>query len=47
MANSFHHLSRGVLIRNGKLLVAHAIGQNNTFLPGGHIEFSERRRLHS
>lgn len=45
MANSFHHLSRGVLIRNGKLLVAHAIGQNNTFLPGGHIEFGESAKV--
>ena len=37
----FHHLARGIFIQNGKVLVAHAIGHQNTFLPGGHIEFGE------
>jgi 8-oxo-dGTP diphosphatase len=37
----FHHLARGILIQNNKVLLAHAIGHKNTFLPGGHIEFGE------
>ena len=27
--------------KDGKVLVAHAIGHRNTFLPGGHVEFGE------
>lgn len=38
---NFHHLARGIVIKNDKLLVVHAIGHKNTFLPGGHIEFGE------
>jgi 8-oxo-dGTP diphosphatase len=41
MEKPFHHLARGIFIRGNKLLVAHAIGHRNTFLPGGHIEFGE------
>lgn len=37
----FHHLARGVFIQNGNMLVAHAIGHRNTFLPSGHVEFGE------
>ena len=37
----FHHISRGIIVRENKVLVAHAIGYNNTFLPGGHVEFGE------
>ena len=37
----FHHLARGLFIKDGKVLVAHAIGHRNTFLPGGHVEFGE------
>ncbi|MUK87911.1 NUDIX domain-containing protein [Ornithinibacillus sp. L9] len=37
----FHHLARGILSKENKILVAHAIGYKNTFLPGGHIEFGE------
>ncbi len=38
----FHYLVRGVILVNGKVLLAHQIGANNTFLPGGHIELGER-----
>ena len=41
MGMQFHHLARGIFIKDGKILVAHAIGHRNTFLPGGHIEFGE------
>lgn len=37
----FHHLTRGIFIEDGKILVAHAIGHRNTFLPGGHVEIGE------
>jgi 8-oxo-dGTP diphosphatase len=40
----FHHLARAVLIKNSKVLLAKAIGNKNTFLPGGHIEFGESAR---
>jgi 8-oxo-dGTP diphosphatase len=41
MASNFHHMARGIIINNNKVLLAHAIGHNNSFLPGGHIEFGE------
>ncbi|MFS0672075.1 NUDIX domain-containing protein [Ornithinibacillus sp. 179-J 7C1 HS] len=41
MDNRFHHLARGIMIKGNKLLVARAKGYQNTFLPGGHIEFGE------
>ncbi|WP_036687790.1 NUDIX domain-containing protein [Paucisalibacillus globulus] len=41
MDRPFHHLARGIIIKNNTILVAHAIGHRNTFLPGGHIEFGE------
>jgi 8-oxo-dGTP diphosphatase len=41
----FHYLARGVILMNGKVLLAHQIGANNTFLPGGHIELGERAEL--
>ncbi|MCG7342664.1 NUDIX domain-containing protein [Sporosarcina sp. ACRSL] len=41
MDKKFHHLARGIFIKDGKILVARAIGHRNTFLPGGHIEFGE------
>ena len=41
MVSPFHHLVRGVITNNSKVLVAHALGYSNTFLPGGHIEFNE------
>jgi len=39
---TFHYLVRGVLIADGRVLVAREIGADNTFLPGGHIERGER-----
>ena len=41
MQQPFHHLARGIIVHEGKVLVAHALGHKNTFLPGGHIEFGE------
>jgi 8-oxo-dGTP diphosphatase len=41
MVPNFHHLARGIIIDGEKVLVAHAIGHKNTFLPGGHVEFGE------
>lgn len=41
MEKPFHHLARGIIIDEGKVLLAHAKGHKNTFLPGGHIEFGE------
>lgn len=41
MQNTFHHLARGIFIKDKKVLLAHAKGYTNTFLPGGHIEFGE------
>jgi 8-oxo-dGTP diphosphatase len=37
----FHHLVRGIFIKDHKVLLSKARGYNNTFLPGGHIEFGE------
>lgn len=34
-------LARGVIIRNGSILLAHSLGAGNTYLPGGHIEWGE------
>jgi len=41
MVSNIHHLARGIIISNDKVLLAHAIGHINTFLPVGHIEFGE------
>jgi hypothetical protein len=41
LQNPFHHLARGILIKDDKVLLAQARGNANTFLPGGHIEFGE------
>lgn len=38
---TFHHLARGVFIKDREVLLAKSIGYINTFLPGGHIEFGE------
>jgi len=38
---TFHYLVRGILLADGKVLVAHELGAANTFLPGGHIEHGE------
>jgi 8-oxo-dGTP diphosphatase len=37
----FHYLVRGVVFVDGQVLLAHQKGADNTFLPGGHIEFGE------
>ena len=37
----YHVLARGVILSNNHLLVAHCVGMDNTFLPGGHVEFHE------
>jgi 8-oxo-dGTP pyrophosphatase MutT (NUDIX family) len=41
LQNTFHHLARGICIKDNKVLLAQATGYTNTFLPGGHIEFGE------
>lgn len=47
-AAKYHVLARGVILVDDHLLVAHCIGMDNTFLPGGHVEFHEsiRTSLH-
>lgn len=40
----YHVLARGVILSDGFLLVAHCKGMDNTFLPGGHVEFRESMR---
>ncbi|KKO51232.1 NUDIX domain-containing protein [Paenibacillus sp. DMB20] len=40
----YHVLTRGVILADNHLLVAHCIGMDNTFLPGGHVEFRESIR---
>jgi len=37
----FHVLARGIIIDDGYILVAKLKNGNNTFLPGGHLEFNE------
>ena len=34
-------LVRGVCVKDGKLLMCHTKGADNTYLPGGHVEFGE------
>ena len=34
-------LARGVCVTDGKLLLCHTKGADNTYLPGGHVEFEE------
>lgn len=41
MEVKFHPLVRGILIQDGKVLIAHCKGSSNTFLPGGHISPGE------
>lgn len=38
---AIHLLGRVALISNGHILLAHGIGAENTFLPGGHVEYNE------
>lgn len=34
-------IARALILRHDEILLAHAKGQNNMFLPGGHVEFGE------
>jgi 8-oxo-dGTP diphosphatase len=34
-------IARALILRDDEILLAHAKGENNTFLPGGHVEFGE------
>jgi len=34
-------LARGVCVMDGQLLVCHTKGADNTYLPGGHVDFGE------
>jgi 8-oxo-dGTP diphosphatase len=38
----FHYLTRGVIFKDGKVLLAQQKGADHTFLPGGHIGMGER-----
>ena len=38
-------ISRGVCVKDGKLLLCRAKGGKSTYLPGGHIEFGETGRV--
>lgn len=42
---SIELLARGLIIRDGLVLLAHRKGAANTYLPGGHIERGEPARL--
>ena len=37
-------IARGVYVRGDSLLLCHSTGADNTFLPGGHVEFEEGAR---
>jgi 8-oxo-dGTP diphosphatase len=45
LQNQFHHLARGIFLKDNKVLLAQASGHTNTFLPGGHIEFGESAKV--
>ena len=34
-------LARGVCVSDGRILLCHTKGSENTYLPGGHVEFEE------
>jgi 8-oxo-dGTP pyrophosphatase MutT (NUDIX family) len=34
-------IARGACVKDGNLLLCHSKGAENTFLPGGHVEFQE------
>ena len=38
-------IARGVLVRDGKILLCKAKGGKSTYLPGGHIEFGETAKV--
>lgn len=37
----FHHVTRGIFIKENKLLLVRAAGYEQSFLPGGHVELGE------
>ncbi|HPG00268.1 MAG TPA: NUDIX domain-containing protein [Kiritimatiellia bacterium] len=37
-------VARGVMVRDGHVLVCHNLKKSNTFLPGGHVEWNESAR---
>jgi ADP-ribose pyrophosphatase YjhB (NUDIX family) len=39
--NNIHILARGIIMDSDYILVVRAKNANNTFLPGGHLEFNE------
>ncbi len=41
-ANKIEILARGICCKSGKVLLCHKKGAENTFLPGGHVEFMEK-----
>lgn len=42
---SIEVLSRALILRDDEILLAHAKRENNTFLPGGHVEFGEFTKI--
>ncbi|PJE64045.1 MAG: hypothetical protein COU90_04195 [Candidatus Ryanbacteria bacterium CG10_big_fil_rev_8_21_14_0_10_43_42] len=38
----FHYRARAIITDGDYILLARAIGNGNTFLPGGHIELGEK-----
>lgn len=40
----FHYIVRGIIMVEGQVLLAHQIGADNTFFPGGHVEVGESAR---
>ena len=42
--NHIEVIARGVCIKESKLLVCRTKGAENTYLPGGHVEFMERAK---
>jgi len=44
MGKHIEVIARGVCVRGGKVLLCHSKGAENTYLPGGHIEFKEEAK---
>ena len=45
MKHSVEVIARGVCVVRGQVLLCHGKGADNTYLPGGHVEFREPARL--